>query len=136
MRRAFHRLTATALTFVVLAIPVVVIVAFWGNGGWSQDSAPAWWWILASLCAIVGIANSWIGRRELSGSEPPSMGEDAPAALRAWWLFGETLLYMLWVGLAVALIVRGSTLGRIIGAALLLAGVAVAARLARRRLSN
>jgi hypothetical protein len=42
MRQALDRLRATVLTFVLLAIPVVVIVAFCSNGGWSQDSTPAW----------------------------------------------------------------------------------------------
>jgi hypothetical protein len=138
MRRALDRLWATVLTVMMLAIPVVVIVAFWGSGGWGHHFTPAWWWwILASLCATLGIANSWTRRRErLSGAEPPYTSEDAPAALRAWWLFGETLLYLLWVGVAVALVVLGNALGRIIGAALLLACISVAARLARRRASR
>jgi hypothetical protein len=74
-------------------------------------------------------------RERLSGAEPYTR-EDAPAALRAWWLFGPTLVCLLWLGFAVALVVLGNALGRIIGAALLLACVLIAARLARRRASN
>jgi hypothetical protein len=137
MRRAIHRARAPVAFTFVLVMPVVVIVTFWGNGGWSQDSAPVWWWVLASVSAGLAIANSWTRHRDrLKGVEPPATREDAPAALRVWWLFGETLVYVLWLGLAIALVVLGSALGLIIGAVLLLAFLTIAARLARHRVSS
>jgi len=129
------RLTTTALIpLLLLAVPLAAIVTFWTNGGWSQDSTPTWWWILAAVSAALGFVRWSLRRRDAAQAADRAgmIADDAPAALQAWWLIGGTLLYLTWLGLALALVVAGNSLGRIVGAVLLLACLVVAGRLAHR----
>ena len=113
------RLTTTALIpLLLLAVPLAAIVTFWTNGGWSQDSTPTWWWILAAVSAALGFVRWSLRRRDAAQAADRAgmIADDAPAALQAWWLIGGTLLYLTWLGLALALVVAGNSLGRIVGA--------------------
>src|SRR5207249_1213318 len=105
------------ITVLLLAIPIAAIVTFWSNGGWGQDSTPTWWWILAVLSAALGVARWSIRRRERAQAVGRSrrVVNDAPAVLQAWWFLGATLVYLFWFGVAVALVVAGNLLGRIVG---------------------
>ena len=61
---------------------------------------------------------------------------DLPAPLQVLVLFRNTVLYLFFLGVALAFLVEGTTLAREVGGVLLVICVVIAVRLVRKRSAN